>query len=83
MTDSRNVAGSIEQTFAVHLLSVICYIICDLISGYLFVYFLGIVYSSFAALYSQTRLIFGKYLDAFDVTEKAVVTEENETIVGA
>lgn len=34
---------------------------------------LGIVYGASAALYSQTRLLFGKYLDKFDVTEKAVV----------
>ncbi len=34
---------------------------------------LGIVYGGSAALYSQTRLLFGKYLDKFDVTEKAVV----------
>ncbi len=33
-----------------------------------------LVYNSFAALYSQTRLIRGKYLDKFDVTEKAVVS---------
>jgi cellulose synthase/poly-beta-1,6-N-acetylglucosamine synthase-like glycosyltransferase len=32
-------------------------------------------YMSAAAFYSQTRLMFGKYLDKFDVTEKAVVTE--------
>ena len=32
----------------------------------------SIVYSSFAALNSQTRLIIGRYLDKFDVTEKAV-----------
>jgi cellulose synthase/poly-beta-1,6-N-acetylglucosamine synthase-like glycosyltransferase len=31
-----------------------------------------IAYNSFAALYSQTRLFLGKYLDKFDVTEKAV-----------
>lgn len=31
-----------------------------------------ICYSSFAAIYSQTRLMFGRYLDKFDVTEKAV-----------
>ena len=36
-----------------------------------------IVYNSFAAFYSQTRLMFGKYMDKFDVTEKAVVTTEN------
>lgn len=37
---------------------------------------LGIVYSSAASLYSQTRLMLGKYLDKFDVTEKAVVKHE-------
>lgn len=31
-----------------------------------------ILYNAAAALYSQTRLFFGKYLDKFDVTEKAV-----------
>ncbi len=39
-----------------------------------------IVFNSFAALYSQTRLMFGRYLDKFDVTEKAVVTAEGTTI---
>lgn len=33
--------------------------------------FTAIVYSSFAALYSQGRLFLGNYLDKFDVTEKA------------
>jgi hypothetical protein len=33
-----------------------------------------IVYNSFAAFYSQTRLMFGRYMDKFDVTEKAVVS---------
>lgn len=37
-------------------------------------------YNSMAALYSQTRLMFGWYMDKFDVTEKAVVTEDKETI---
>ena len=32
----------------------------------------SIVYGSFAALYSQTRLMIGIYLDKFDVTTKAV-----------
>lgn len=36
----------------------------------------GLAFSSAAALYSQTRLMFGKYLDKFDVTVKAVVTEK-------
>ncbi len=35
-----------------------------------------IVYSAFAALYSQTRLMFGWYMGKFDVTEKAVKTDE-------
>jgi len=34
-----------------------------------------IVYNSFAALYSQTRLMFGWYISKFDVTEKAVVVD--------
>lgn len=37
---------------------------------------LGIAYGASAALYSQTRLLFGRYLDRFDVTEKAVVNDE-------
>ena len=39
-----------------------------------------IAYGSMAALYSQTRLMFGMYLSKFDVTEKAVVRESGETI---
>lgn len=35
-----------------------------------------LVYNSFAALYSQTRLAFGKYMDRFDVTEKAVASNK-------
>lgn len=33
---------------------------------------ISIVYSSFAAFYSQTRLALGKYMEKFDVTDKAV-----------
>ncbi|HUP26344.1 MAG TPA: glycosyltransferase family 2 protein [Candidatus Limnocylindrales bacterium] len=40
-----------------------------------------IAYNSFAALNSQTRLIFGKYLAEFDVTDKAVVNEDNQKIL--
>lgn len=40
-----------------------------------------ILYNSLSALYSQTRLMFGKYLGKFDVTEKAVVTEDNTKII--
>lgn len=38
-----------------------------------------IAYNSFAALYSQTRLMFGWYLSKFDLTEKAVVADSGET----
>lgn len=38
----------------------------------------AIFYNSFSALYSQTRLLFGKYLGKFDVTEKAFVTTDNK-----
>lgn len=38
-----------------------------------------ICYGSAAALYSQTRLMFGKYISKFDVTEKATVSEQGET----
>ncbi len=39
-----------------------------------------ICYSSFAAIYSQTRLMFGKYLDKFDITEKAVKSDSGEVV---
>ena len=38
-----------------------------------------VLYNSLAALYSQTRLLFGWYISKFDVTEKAVVAETGET----
>ncbi len=34
-----------------------------------------LVFNSFAALYSQTRLMFGKYISKFDVTDKAVISQ--------
>jgi hypothetical protein len=40
----------------------------------------SLAYSSTAALYSQTRLMFGKYLDKFDVTVKTVVTKEGSKV---
>lgn len=40
----------------------------------------SIGYSSFAAIYSQTRLMFGRYLGNFDVTEKAVVNSKGDAI---
>lgn len=39
-----------------------------------------IVYNSMAALYSQTRLMFGWYISKFDVTEKAVVKESGKKV---
>jgi len=39
-----------------------------------------IVFNSFAALNSQTRLMFGRYVDKFDVTTKAVVTEKGDVV---
>jgi cellulose synthase/poly-beta-1,6-N-acetylglucosamine synthase-like glycosyltransferase len=36
-------------------------------------------YNCFAALYSQTRLMFRRYIDKFDVTEKASVDEAGKT----
>jgi cellulose synthase/poly-beta-1,6-N-acetylglucosamine synthase-like glycosyltransferase len=35
-------------------------------------------YNSLSALYSQTRLMFGKYIGKFDVTEKAFITDDNK-----
>ena len=37
-----------------------------------------ILYNAFSALYSQTRLMFGRYLGKFDVTEKAFITDDNK-----
>jgi len=39
-----------------------------------------VVYNSFAAYYSQTRLMFGKYIDKFDVTEKAVMGDDKKAV---
>lgn len=38
-------------------------------------------FNAVAALNSQTRLIFGRYLGKFDVTDKAVVTDDKKTIM--
>ena len=42
--------------------------------------FTTVLYNSFSAIYSQTRLMLGKYLDTFDVTEKAAFTKENKKV---
>ncbi|MEI6480780.1 MAG: glycosyltransferase family 2 protein [Candidatus Saccharibacteria bacterium] len=43
--------------------------------------FTTVIYNSMSALVSQTRLMFGKYLDKFDVTDKAVMTSDKKTII--
>ncbi len=40
-----------------------------------------ILFNSFAALNAQTRLILGKYIDKFDATEKAVVSEDHKRTI--
>jgi hypothetical protein len=40
-----------------------------------------VLFNGLSALYSQTRLIFGKYIGKFDVTDKAVVTEDKQKII--
>lgn len=40
-----------------------------------------ILFNAMAALNSQTRLLFGKYLGKFDLTDKAVVTEDKRKIL--
>lgn len=40
-----------------------------------------ILFNAFAAINSQTRLIFGRYLGKFDVTDKAVITEDKQKII--
>jgi cellulose synthase/poly-beta-1,6-N-acetylglucosamine synthase-like glycosyltransferase len=43
---------------------------------WVFLPFTTIIYNGLSGLYSQTRLMFGKYMDDFDVTEKAVVPDK-------
>ncbi|HTE58564.1 MAG TPA: glycosyltransferase [Verrucomicrobiae bacterium] len=40
-----------------------------------------LVYNATASLYSQTRLMFGRYIGSFDVTDKAVVKENKEKVI--
>ena len=39
-----------------------------------------VIYNSFAAFYSQTRLMLGKYISKFDVTEKAVMGDDKKAV---
>jgi cellulose synthase/poly-beta-1,6-N-acetylglucosamine synthase-like glycosyltransferase len=48
---------------------------------WIFLLLTPLIYGSTAALYSQTRLMFGRYLSKFDTTEKAVVTPDKQTVV--
>ena len=43
--------------------------------------FTTILYNAFSAINAQTRLMFGWYLDKFDVTDKATKTDDNKTII--
>jgi hypothetical protein len=40
-----------------------------------------ILYNSLSAVNAQTRLMFGRYLGAFDVTDKAVITDDNRKVM--
>jgi cellulose synthase/poly-beta-1,6-N-acetylglucosamine synthase-like glycosyltransferase len=40
-----------------------------------------ILYNACAAINAQTRLMFGRYLDKFDVTDKATKTIDNKTVI--
>lgn len=40
-----------------------------------------IVFNGLSALYSQTRLMFGRYLGKFDVTDKAVITDDKQKVI--
>jgi cellulose synthase/poly-beta-1,6-N-acetylglucosamine synthase-like glycosyltransferase len=44
---------------------------------WVFLPFTTIIYNGLSGLVAQTRLMFGRYIDKFDVTEKAVVTESS------
>ena len=41
-----------------------------------------ILYNSLSAVNAQTRLMFGWYLGKFDVTDKAVITDDNGRVMG-
>jgi hypothetical protein len=43
--------------------------------------FTTILYNAMAAINAQTRLMFGWYLDKFDVTDKATKTADNKTVI--
>lgn len=49
-----------------------------MIIQWIYLPFTTILYNGLSGLYSQTRLMFGKYLGKFDVTEKAVVHESGK-----
>lgn len=43
--------------------------------------FTTILFNAAAAITAQTRLMFGRYLDKFDVTDKATKTDDNRTVI--
>lgn len=52
-----------------------------MLAQWLFLPITTIAYNALSALYSQTRLMLGWYLGKFDLTEKAVVTDDKQKIV--
>jgi hypothetical protein len=40
-----------------------------------------VLYNAFSAINAQTRLMFGWYLDKFDVTDKAAITADNKKVI--
>ncbi len=47
---------------------------------WVFLPFTTIIYNGLSGLVAQTRLMFGRYLDTFDVTEKAVKGDKPDTL---
>lgn len=43
--------------------------------------FTTLIFNCLAGLNAQTRLLFGRYLDKFDVTDKAVITDDNKRVM--
>ena len=43
--------------------------------------FTTLLYNALSAINAQTRLMFGWYLDKFDVTDKAIITSDNKKVI--
>jgi hypothetical protein len=51
-----------------------------IIAQWVYLPVVGLAYSSSAALYSQTRLMLGRYIGKFDTTEKAVINDSGDRV---